>query len=115
MVRAHLAVSADTAADISGLLKTSPELISWCHPAPDPVSSTVSHGFVQDSWYHVSRAGIKGPYILLLPQAGGSYKIPRWFLRLFSHRHRGLLAPISGVGAERRADEFVQHAPALDG
>ena len=49
--RAHLAVSADTAADISGLLKTS-KLISWCHPAPDPVfESTVSHGFVQDSWY----------------------------------------------------------------
>ena len=34
---AHLAVSADTAADVALLLKSPFADISWCHPAPDPL------------------------------------------------------------------------------
>ena len=64
-----------------------------------------------------SRAGIKGPYILLPATSGvGSYKNPEVVLEaLQSPSLEGIQLLISGVGAEQRADEFVQHAPALDG
>ncbi len=117
--RAHLAVSADTAADVSSLLTTLPQPVPWCHTAPDPVFEySRSYSFAKHHWQLLSsRVGLRFPFIVLSATSGvGSYKNPEVVLdALQTPLLQAVQLVISGVGAEQRANEFVQHAPALDG
>lgn len=116
--RAHLSVSADTAADVSSLLNTSPESVPWCYPAPDPVfESTRSHSFTTDRWHRLCACeGLRGPFILLSGTSRvGSYKNPEVVLdALQLPPLEDVQLIISGVGAEQHANEFVHYAPSLE-
>ena len=116
---AHLAVSADTAADVAGLLASSIDEIPWCHPAPDPCFvATRGDESGNDLWHRLCRrTGLQMPFVLLPATSGvGTYKNPEVVLAaLQAPALKAVQLVLSGIGAQQRAEEFEQHAPSLKG
>lgn len=116
---AYLAVSADTAADVSRLLKHPITDIPWCHLAPDPVfADTRLHAFVNDLTQRLSsRLGLRSPFVVLPATSGvGSYKNPELVLRaLQAPPLAAIQLVICGIGSHQRSVEFAQYFPALEG
>ena len=115
----HLAVSADTAEDLAGLLGRPPQAMPWCHPCPDPqFAATTQDSAAAGLWSRLQkRVGLCSPFVLLPATSGlGSYKNPDLVLSALQHPAlEPLQLVLCGVGAAQRAEEFEQHAPALQG
>ena len=115
----HLAVSADTAEDLAGLLGLPSRAMTWCHPCPDPLfASTIKDSAAAGLWSRLQEhVGLRPPFVLLpATSALGSYKNPDLVLNALQHPAlEPLQLVLCGVGAAQRAEEFERYAPALQG
>ena len=116
---AHLAVSADTAADVCARMPSSASLVEWCHPAPDPVfREIVIENSSRSHWDMLRhRAGINSAFVLLPATSSlGSYKNPELVgMALSDPSLHSLQLVLCGIGAEQRAQELEIRFPLLRG
>ena len=114
---ALLAVSADSAADVSSHLLGSDCCVDWCHPAPDPVfSESVRQHDSELFWDSLrDRAGLSSNYVVLpATSAIGSYKNPELVaMALSDPRLQSLQLVLCGIAAEQRAKEIEDRFPHL--
>ena len=117
--KAYLAVSADTAADLAGLLGRSRGSVAWCHSAPaDLFAATVADPAAQRLWCALQqRAGLRTPYVLLpATSAIGSYKNPEVVAEALSHPSlQTLQLVLCGIAADQRRQELEARFPSLQG
>jgi hypothetical protein len=115
--RGHLAVSADTAADLEGLLGLAPGRVAWCHPAPAELfAATVLDPAAERLWQCLcDRASLRQPYVLLpATSAIGSYKNPELVAEaLVDPSLLSLQLVLCGIGAEQRRQELQARFPQL--
>jgi glycosyltransferase involved in cell wall biosynthesis len=117
--RAHLAVSADTAADLEGLLRRAPGHVAWCHSAPSELfAATVADPAAERLWQGLrQRASLRPPYVLLpATSAIGSYKNPELLAQALTNP---VLHPLQlvlcGIAADQRRQELEIRFPSLKG
>lgn len=117
--RGHLAVSADTAADLETLLRLRPGQISWCHPAPPrQFSDHLDTTAAARRWNKLAEtAGLVQPYVLLpASSAIGSYKNPEAVAEaLAAPELARVQLVLCGIAAEQRAQEMEQRFGHLRG
>jgi len=117
--RRHLAVSADTAADLETLLSKPQGSLPWCHPAPaslfaehlpEPEGRRLWDGLRQ-------RAGLRPPFVVLpATSAIGSYKNPELVAQaLQAEPLQPLQLVLCGIAADQRRLELEQRYPHLQG
>lgn len=115
----HLAVSADTAADVERLLRTPRRSVAWCHPAPAQLfASTVLEERAAHLWVELcNRAGLHQPYVLLpATSAIGSYKNPEVLaVALADSSLKGIHLVLCGIAADQRRLELEARFPHLQG
>ena len=116
---AHLAVSADTAADLEGLLRRPSGTVAWCHSAPAELfAATVADPAAQRLWRGLQqRAALRPPYVLLpATSAIGSYKNPELVAEALSQPSlQTLQLVLCGIAADQRRQELEARFPALQG
>ena len=114
---AHLAVSADTATDVSAHLVGSDCCVQWCHPAPAPFfHESACNKDSELCWESLrERAGLHSIYVVLpATSAIGSYKNPELVaMALSDSRLHSLQLVLCGIGAEQRANEIEERFPYL--
>ena len=116
---AYLAVSADTAEDLTSSFDCADRPIAWCHPSPDPIFSETYYVRNFDVLWQKLRvqANIRSPFVLLpATSAVGTYKNPELVgLALSDNRLRSVQLVLSGVGAEQRSVQLENRFPNLRG
>lgn len=116
---AHLAVSADTAADLESLLTRPAGSIPWEHPTPDSCFGQRPAAEAADRlWGRLqARCSLQQPFVLLPASSSiGSYKNPELVAHALSDpalAHLQLL--LCGAAAERHAQALAAAFPWLQG
>lgn len=115
----HLAVSADTAADLETLLSRPQGSLPWCHPAPASLfAETLPEPEGRRLWDGLrQRAGLRPPYVVLpATSAIGSYKNPELVAQaLQAPPLQPLQLVLCGIAADQRRLELEQRYPHLQG
>ena len=115
----HLAVSADTAADLETLLSQPQGSLPWCHPAPASLfAETLPEPEGRRLWDGLrQRAGLRPPYVVLpATSAIGSYKNPELVAQaLQAAPLQQLQLVLCGIAADQRRQELEQRYPHLQG
>lgn len=117
--RAHLAVSADTAADLETLLRLKPGQVSWCHSAP-PIgfAAHLDSDAASRHWSRLSQTlALDAAYVLLpATSAMGSYKNPEIVAEaLAAPDLAGVQLVLCGIAADQRRQELEQRFGHLQG
>lgn len=117
--RRCLAVSADTAMDLEGLLRKPAGSVPWCHSGPDRTfQSTFADPDSAKIWPPLQkRAGLTPPYLLLpATSAPGSYKNPELVAAaLAEHGLQQIQLVLSGLAAETHCATLLEQFPHLQG
>ncbi len=111
----HLAVSADTAADLEKYLGFAEGKVIWCHSGPSDVfGRQLFNAESNTSWNALTRkAGLHPPYVLLpATSAVGSYKNPEVLLEALNCEGLDQLQLVlCGIGADKRCNELERKFP----
>jgi len=114
-----LAVSADTAQDLEGLLRRPRASIPWCHSGPDSSFGTIPAEPASGRlWKELqAKASIHPPYVLLAATSRpGSYKNPELVAAALAEPGLGMVQLLlSGLAAETHQPQLLDQFPHLQG